>query len=160
MKTVYVVAALFLFQGSLLALNGGGDSLTAHRDPFYDICGIDLNITHPLEGGNVYSNQVEINFTVAGADTCRYRTTGGWNTIPCNGSITRTLSYGVQTLTLQGYNRFCLISDSVTFEVVDFAPSLVGNIEWFLFVPALFGLWLLFDEDRGRQRKRRLQQRP
>lgn len=157
--TYYLVAALFILQGSLLATNGGGHPYTISRDPFYDICKTSINITHPIEGGSVYTNQVDINYTYSAADHCRYRTSGSWNTIPCNGSIRRTLSYGSQTLTVQAYNQFCIISDSVSFTVVDFNPSLVGDLEPFLLIPIIFTIWLIFDEERCRQRKRPTHQR-
>jgi len=161
--SIALIFCVWMLTGAIQTTTGGNLNLISARDPFYKslyagvgYCNIEVNIYSPTN--TTYSdNNVLLNVSITGADTCRYRiiqdgTTYGWNTIDCNHDDTVTLSQGYQVMEVQGVNSLCSSSVSRAYTVWEFRPSLVGDINWFLFLGVAFALIILYldEEDAGK----------
>ena len=140
----------------LIFLAGGkcssGRCLIILDEPFYEYSGLDetvnctitVNLTSPIEGHTYYDNNLYINYTFSRQpDTCFYRIQGySWNSIPCNGSIRRTMPGGEQTLEVWVNKGLCYGNDTVTYTVYSRADYW-GYIDYDFMTWILLGCVLL-----------------
>ena len=144
---------------------GGGQCLLVMRNPLYLFeetqaaapCNIAFNTSSP---GNTtyYNNHIWVNTSVTDATVCQYKINdNSWNTIDCNYSNEITFPYDSVVLSVKGSNAICTRTEETTFYVQNFNASLIGNIEWWLFLPLLMFLIMLFLDEglRGRDERER-----
>jgi len=136
----------------------GGSCLLVMRDPFYYgdqggvVCDVNVNIYEPVEDDINYDNNVFLNFSVTGAATCFYRTSGDWNPIACDYEGDRTMTSGEVTLTVMGVNGVCIGSEQVTFTVALKPHTGVMYEDILIFIP-IFCLLMIFMLGENRRKK-------
>lgn len=123
--TTWFILLAWMTSGLLTDISGGSQSLVIPNNPFFSLgysgCNLQVTLTSPTESETYYSPQIDINYSWSGGTptSCYYKIDGYlWNQIPCNGSITRTLGVGEQTLTIHIEERSCTSEDSVSFTIL------------------------------------------
>ena len=143
-----ICIGVLLASGNIHTIEGGSQNLIVPRDPFYgqgEYCNLLPTITHPVNGATYYKNNLDLNYTYAGATTCRYRIVGYlWNTIPCNGSILRTFGEGENVLELEVSNGLCSRSAFTSFEIIS-RSDYWGYIDyWFMTWILIMGITIIY----------------
>lgn len=132
-KWIYVLLLCCIGDLGFIELEGGSDGFLMLRNPFNPpyACPT-VTIYSPVEGATYYNNNVLLNFSTVGATECFYRTSGSWNTIPCQYNDTRTFTEGEVTLVVRAAGPACTTYTSVNFEVVLFHHGVLEDQKWVL----------------------------
>ena len=142
---------IVLVSGNLYTIDGGSQSLLVPRSPFYgqqEYCDIHINLISPVDSETYWNTNVLVNTSgTTGATNCYYSSGGDWNSIACDFEDTRTFQSGEVVFIFRAENGLCSVEESVTFTVVDFVASLVGDLDLFLFIPIVLGIFIIVCDD-------------